>query len=81
MLGVFAMLAAGLVTACMAQKDVAADRQRMVEEIDAMVASTASTSGVARLDPRVRAAMAATRVRATRVQVRRLRKPAAPDRP
>jgi protein-L-isoaspartate(D-aspartate) O-methyltransferase len=52
------MLAAGLVTACMAQKDVAADRQRMVEEIDAMVASTASTSGVARLDPRVRAAMA-----------------------
>ncbi len=57
-LGVFAMLAAGLVTACMAQKDVAADRQRMVEEIDAMVASTASTSGVARLDPRVRAAMA-----------------------
>ena len=47
-----------LVTASMAQQDVAADRRRMVEEIDAMVASTASTSGVARLDPRVRAAMA-----------------------
>ena len=49
---------AGLVTASMAQQDVATDRQRMVEDIDAMVASTASTSGVARLDPRVRAAMA-----------------------
>ena len=58
LLGVFAMLAtAELVTASMAQQDVAADRRRMVEEIDAMVASTASTSGVARLDPRVRAAM------------------------
>ncbi|MGO9471887.1 MAG: protein-L-isoaspartate(D-aspartate) O-methyltransferase [Rhodomicrobium sp.] len=42
----------------MAQQDAAADRRRMVEEIDAMVASTASSSGVARLDPRVRAAMA-----------------------
>src|SRR5258706_14463048 len=59
LLGVFAMLAsAGLITASMAQQDVAADHQRMVEEIDAMVASTASTSGVARLDPHVRAAMA-----------------------
>ncbi len=59
LLGVFAMLAgAGLVTASMAQQDAAADRRRMVEEIDAMVASTASSSGVARLDPRVRAAMA-----------------------
>jgi protein-L-isoaspartate(D-aspartate) O-methyltransferase len=42
----------------MAQQDAAADRRRMVEEIDAMVTSTASSSGVARLDPRVRAAMA-----------------------
>ena len=49
---------AELVTASMAEQDVAADRRRMVEEIDAMVASAASTSGVARLDPRARAAMA-----------------------
>ena len=52
------MATAELVTASMAEQDVAADRRRMVEEIDAMVASAASTSGVARLDPRVRAAMA-----------------------
>jgi protein-L-isoaspartate(D-aspartate) O-methyltransferase len=49
---------AGLVTASIAQQDVAADRQRMVEDIDAMVASAASSRGVARLDSRVRAAMA-----------------------
>jgi protein-L-isoaspartate(D-aspartate) O-methyltransferase len=58
LLGIFAMLTtAELVAASMAQQDVAADRGRMVEEIDAMVASTASSSGVGRLDPRVRAAM------------------------
>jgi protein-L-isoaspartate(D-aspartate) O-methyltransferase len=55
----FAMLAsAGLFAASMAQHSSVADRQRMVEEIDKIVASTASTSGVARLDPRVRAALA-----------------------
>ena len=59
LLGVFAMLAAAaLMTASLAQQDAAAGRQRMVEEIDALVASAAGTSGVARLDPRVRAAMA-----------------------
>src|SRR5215470_18968742 len=55
--GVFAILASAvLVTASTAQQD-AADRQRMVEEIDAMLASAAGTSGLARLSPRVRAAM------------------------
>src|SRR5262249_43902697 len=55
--GAFAILASAvLVTASTAQQD-AADRQRMVEEIDAMLASTAGTSGLARLSPRVRAAM------------------------
>ena len=59
LLGVFAMLAAAApMTASLAQQDAAAGRQRMVEEIDALVASAAGTSGVARLDPRVRAAMA-----------------------
>ena len=59
LLGVLAMLAAAaLMTASLAQQDAAAGRQRMVEEIDALVASAAGTSGVARLDPRVRAAMA-----------------------
>src|SRR5215470_912403 len=54
---VFAILASAvLVTASTAQQD-AADRQRMVEEIDAMLASTASTTGLARLSPRVRTAM------------------------
>ncbi len=57
--GLFAMLAAaGLATASMAQPDAAAERQRMVEEIGAMIASTAGSSGVSQLDPRVRAAMA-----------------------
>jgi protein-L-isoaspartate(D-aspartate) O-methyltransferase len=56
-LGAFAILAgAVLVTGSAAQRD-AADRQRMVEEIDAMLASAASTRGVAQLSPRVRAAM------------------------
>jgi hypothetical protein len=50
------LASAVLVTASAAQQD-AADRKRMVEEIDAMLASTARTSGVARLSPRVRAAM------------------------
>jgi protein-L-isoaspartate(D-aspartate) O-methyltransferase len=50
--------AAGLVSACLAEQDLAANRRRMVEDIDAMLASTASSSGVSRLDPRVRAAMA-----------------------
>jgi hypothetical protein len=53
----FAILASAvLVTASTAQQD-AADRQRMVEEIDAMLASAAGSNGVARLSPRVRAAM------------------------
>ena len=55
--GVFAILAcAVLVTGSAAQQD-AADRQRMVEQIDAVLASAGGTSGVARLNPRVRAAM------------------------
>ena len=55
--GVFAILAcAVLVTGSAAQQD-AADRQRMVEQIDAMLASAGGTSGVARLSPRVHAAM------------------------
>jgi protein-L-isoaspartate(D-aspartate) O-methyltransferase len=45
-----------LVTASAAQQE-AADRLRMVDEIDAMLASSAGNSGVARLSPRVRAAM------------------------
>jgi len=45
-----------LVTGSTAQQD-AADRQRMVEQIDAMLASAGGTSGVAGLSPRVRAAM------------------------
>ena len=45
-----------LVTGSTAQQE-AADRQRMVEQIDAMLASAGGTSGVARLSPRVRAAM------------------------
>jgi protein-L-isoaspartate(D-aspartate) O-methyltransferase len=54
---VFAILASAvLVTASTAQQD-AADRQRMVEEIDAMLASAAGTRGVAQLSPPVRAAM------------------------
>jgi protein-L-isoaspartate(D-aspartate) O-methyltransferase len=58
LLGAFAILATALVTDSMAQQeDVAADRRRMVEEIDALVVSTANTSGVSRLDPRVRTAM------------------------
>jgi hypothetical protein len=56
MLGVFAFLAsAGLVSAT-AQQD-AADRQRMVEEIDAMLASAPAMRGVAELSPPVRAAL------------------------
>jgi protein-L-isoaspartate(D-aspartate) O-methyltransferase len=55
--GVFAILASAvLVTGSAAQQD-AADRQRMVEQIDAMLASAGGTSGVAGLSPRVRAAM------------------------
>jgi len=55
--GVLAFLAsAALVTASAAQQD-AADRQRMVQEIDAMLPLAAGTSGVARLSPRVGAAM------------------------
>jgi protein-L-isoaspartate(D-aspartate) O-methyltransferase len=55
--GIFAILAtAALVTASAAEQD-AADRQRMVEEIDAMLASAAGAGGVARLSARVRAAM------------------------
>src|SRR6516165_855321 len=54
---VFAILAnAVLVTASAVQQD-AADRRRMVEEIDAMLAWAAGTRGVARLSPPVRAAM------------------------
>ena len=50
------MACAVLVTGSAAQQD-AADRQRMVEQIDAMLASAGGTSGVARLSPRVHAAM------------------------
>ncbi len=47
--GVFAILASAVLgTASTAQQD-AADRQRMVEEIDAMLASAAGTRGMARL--------------------------------
>jgi protein-L-isoaspartate(D-aspartate) O-methyltransferase len=46
----------GLVTVSTAQQD-AADRHRMVEEIDAMLASAAGTRGVVQLSPSVRAAM------------------------
>jgi protein-L-isoaspartate(D-aspartate) O-methyltransferase len=59
LIAAFAMLASAvLLAASMAQHSSVADRQRMVEEIDKIVALTASTSGAARLDPRVRAAMA-----------------------
>ena len=51
------LVGAGLVSACLAQQDFAADRRRMVEEIDAELASSPNSGGVARLDPRVRAAM------------------------
>jgi protein-L-isoaspartate(D-aspartate) O-methyltransferase len=55
--GILAIFASAvLVTAAAGQQD-AADRLRMVDEIDAMLASAAGTSGVARLSPRVRAAM------------------------
>ncbi|WP_245331699.1 protein-L-isoaspartate(D-aspartate) O-methyltransferase [Bradyrhizobium sp. NAS80.1] len=50
------MASAVLVTGSTAQQH-AAERQRMVEEIDAMLASGGGTRGVARLTPRVRAAM------------------------
>ena len=50
------MACAVLVTGSAAQQD-AADRQRMVEQIDAMLAPAGGTSGIARLSPRVRAAM------------------------
>jgi protein-L-isoaspartate(D-aspartate) O-methyltransferase len=54
---IFAVLAgAVLATPSNAQQE-AADRQRMVEEIDAMLASTAGAGGPARLSPRVHAAM------------------------
>ena len=54
---VFVILASAvLVTGSTPQQD-AADRQRMVEQIDAMLASAGGTSGVAGLSPRVRAAM------------------------
>ncbi|OKO91320.1 hypothetical protein AC629_02875 [Bradyrhizobium sp. NAS80.1] len=50
------LASAVLVTGSTAQQH-AAERQRMVEEIDAMLASGGGTRGVARLTPRVRAAM------------------------
>ena len=54
--GMFAILASALLaTASTAQQD-AAKRQQMVDEIDAMLATDAVT-GMARLSPRVRAAM------------------------
>jgi protein-L-isoaspartate(D-aspartate) O-methyltransferase len=49
---------AGMPAASIPQQDAAADRQRMVAEIDAALASAAGKSGVSRLDPRIRAAMA-----------------------
>ena len=55
--GVLAVLAGSLlVTASAAQQD-AADRRRMVEAIDSMLASAARALGVAKLSPQVRAAM------------------------
>jgi protein-L-isoaspartate(D-aspartate) O-methyltransferase len=55
--GVRAILASAvLVTASAAQQE-AADRRRMVDEIDAMLASAAGKLGVAKLSPQVRAAM------------------------
>ena len=54
--GVFAILASAvLMTPSNAQQE-AADRQRMVEEIDTMLASAPGSRGVARLSPRVGAA-------------------------
>jgi protein-L-isoaspartate(D-aspartate) O-methyltransferase len=53
-LGIRHLAGTGLLASAAAQQD-AADRQRMVEEIDALLAS--GTSGVARLSPRARAAM------------------------
>jgi protein-L-isoaspartate(D-aspartate) O-methyltransferase len=53
----FAVLAGALlVTASTAQRD-APDRQRMVDEIDTMLASAAGRLGVTKLSPQVRAAM------------------------
>jgi protein-L-isoaspartate(D-aspartate) O-methyltransferase len=52
------LTAAGLATPSTAQPDAAMARQRMVEEIGAMIAATAGSSGVSQLDPRVRAAIA-----------------------
>jgi protein-L-isoaspartate(D-aspartate) O-methyltransferase len=55
--GVRAILASVvLVTASAAQQE-AADRRRMVDEIDAMLASAAGKLGVTKLSPQVRAAM------------------------
>ena len=42
------LVGAGLVSACLAQQDFAADRRRMVEEIDAELASSPNSGGVAR---------------------------------
>jgi len=55
---VFAILASAVLVAVSAAQEDVSDRQRMVEEIDAMLASAAGTGGVTRLSPRVRAAMA-----------------------
>jgi protein-L-isoaspartate(D-aspartate) O-methyltransferase len=54
---VLAILAGAMLVAASTAQQEATDRQRMVEEIDATLALAAGTSGVARLSPRVRAAM------------------------
>ncbi len=51
------MILLGLITAARSEGDLAAERRQMIEEIKAMAASTASTGGVAEIDPRVLAAM------------------------
>jgi protein-L-isoaspartate(D-aspartate) O-methyltransferase len=55
--GLFVILAGTLLVTASTAQQHAADRQRMVEQIDAMLPLAAGTGGVARLSPRVRAAM------------------------
>jgi hypothetical protein len=55
--GLRAILASAVLVAASAAQQEAADRRRMVDEIDAMLASAAGKLGVAKLSPQVRAAM------------------------
>ncbi len=52
------LVGAGLISACLAEQDFAADRRRMVKEIDAELASSPNSGRLSRLGPRVRAALA-----------------------